>query len=135
MNQIEPLVLLLSKSGLALQFNLNIDEVAAASQVFDNWRKDTSTPAYIEVHPCITGCCCTPVPLFMRSIVTPAYNQTGLLLVATQNLSTQPAVHIHTHTSSVSNSNRHIQKDGFGSSAKTQFMLTCVSSMVHDRCI
>lgn len=34
---------------IALQFNLNVDEVAAASQVFDNWRKDTSTPAYIEV--------------------------------------------------------------------------------------
>lgn len=33
----------------AVQFNLNIDEVDAAVQVFDHWRKDTSTPAFIEV--------------------------------------------------------------------------------------
>ena len=32
-----------------LQFNLNIDEVAVASQVFDQWRKDTAIPACIEV--------------------------------------------------------------------------------------
>lgn len=36
--------------GRKTWFNLNVDEVAAASQVFDNWRKDTSTPAYIEVY-------------------------------------------------------------------------------------
>jgi len=34
---------------VVLQFNLNIDEVDVASQVFDHWRKDTATPAYIEV--------------------------------------------------------------------------------------
>lgn len=31
-------------------FNLNIDEVAVASQVFDQWRKDTAIPACIEVY-------------------------------------------------------------------------------------
>ncbi|KAL3133251.1 hypothetical protein ABBQ38_007134 [Trebouxia sp. C0009 RCD-2024] len=36
--------------GRKTWFNLNIDEVAAASQVFDNWRKDTNTPAFIEVY-------------------------------------------------------------------------------------
>ena len=32
-----------------LQFCLDIDEVDIAAQVFDHWRTDTSTPAYIEV--------------------------------------------------------------------------------------
>ncbi len=32
-----------------LQFNLNIDEVDVATQVFEHWRKDTATPALIEV--------------------------------------------------------------------------------------
>ena len=41
---------------LCVQFNLNIDEVDIAAQVFDHWRKDTSVPAYIEVQclECLT---------------------------------------------------------------------------------
>ncbi|KAL0035165.1 hypothetical protein WJX79_004130 [Trebouxia sp. C0005] len=31
-------------------FNLNIDEVDVATQVFEHWRKDTGTPAFIEVY-------------------------------------------------------------------------------------
>ena len=42
-------LLTLFKVCPALQFNLNIDEVDAAVQVLDHWRKDTSTPAFIEV--------------------------------------------------------------------------------------
>lgn len=31
-------------------FNLNIDEVDVATQVFEHWRKETGTPAFIEVY-------------------------------------------------------------------------------------
>lgn len=40
-----------SPEDILLQFCLDIDEVDIAAQVFDHWRTDTSTPAYIEVQP------------------------------------------------------------------------------------
>lgn len=46
-----------------LQFNLNIDEVDVATQVFEHWRKETGTPAFIEVECCddMLVCSCKTV--------------------------------------------------------------------------